>query len=477
MTSFSSAATLDKLSGTDPNRRVLLTGARIITMGAQGVVEGDVLITGDTISEVGPGLADRVGDAIVVDVTGAIIIPGLIDSHIHAWEGQLRGIAPDADFGNYMAMTHDGLAKSYRPEDIAIAERLTAAQAINAGTTTIIDNSHNSRTAEHSDAAIEALLSTGLRAVYAAGSAQAGEHDHQLPQDLLRLRDEYFSGKQDLVTLRMFDIQPSIESWTFAADNGFDVCAEMGMWIPDLDELIASGLMREGHTYNHCSGISADAWKAIADSGAAINLVPRSDSHFGLGAFTPVLEANRYGLQEGISSDNETSYGHDLFTEMRTLLTIQRGLSFAEEFSGATSFPDRYGVMDVLRAATVGGAINAGQQAQVGTIEAGKKADLVVLALDTVTTRLWGSVVGTVVNYAGVSNVDTVFINGQVKKWGGDLVGVDYDALVREGEQSREYLLDSYGSSLEEARVGLTHDVDEDVANDAINSIVSTSGH
>jgi len=126
-----------------------------------------------------------------------------------------------------MAITHDGIAKVYRPQDLAIAEKLSAAQTINAGTTTFID-SHNSRTAEHSNAAIEALLTTGIRPVYAAGGAQAGDH-HQLPHDLLRLRDEYFSGSYDLVTLRMFDIQPSIESWTFAAENGFDICAEMGM--------------------------------------------------------------------------------------------------------------------------------------------------------------------------------------------------------------------------------------------------------
>ena len=138
---------------------------------------------GDTIEAVGRGLTEQVGDdAIVIDAGGTIIVPGLIDSHLHAWEGQVRGIAPDADFGEYMAITHNGLALHYRPEDLAIAERLSAAQAINAGTTTFIDNSHNSRSREHSDAAIEALLGTGIRAVYAAGDAQAGDRRRRLPR-------------------------------------------------------------------------------------------------------------------------------------------------------------------------------------------------------------------------------------------------------------------------------------------------------
>ena len=442
--------------GSDPDLRILLTDATIITMGPQGVVRGDLLLHGSTIEAIGPGLAGQAGaDAIVIDAGDTIIVPGLIDSHLHAWEGQLRGIAPDADFGEYMAITHNGLALHYRPEDMAIAERLSAAQAMNAGTTTFIDNSHNSRTREHSDAAIEALLGTGIRAVYASGAAQGGDHDHQLPEDLPRLRDEYFSGGQDLVTLRMLDVFPTAEAWTFAAEHGFDLCAEMGSWVPGVELLGGSGLMRPGHTYNHCSGFSEDMWKAIADSGAAVNLVPRSDSQYGLGGFSPVLMANRHGIQEGISSDNELSYGHDMFTEMRTLLTVQRGSSFTAEYAGETDVPPRYGVEDVLRAATVGGAINAGRHDEIGTIEVGKKADLVLIALDEVTTRLHGSDIATVVNYGGAAAVDTVFIDGAVKKWGGELVGVDYAQLARDGEQSRAYLLERFGVTTDDIRAGL----------------------
>ena len=71
-----------------------------------------------------------------------------------------------------------------------------------------------------------------------------------------------------------------------------------------------------------------------------------ADSQYGLGGFSPVLQANRHGIQEGISSDNELSYGHDLFTEMRTLLTVQRGLSFAAEYASNADVPRRYGVED-----------------------------------------------------------------------------------------------------------------------------------
>jgi 5-methylthioadenosine/S-adenosylhomocysteine deaminase len=460
----------------DPGRRILLAGAHIVTMEREGVVVGDLLVQGSRIEAIRPGLAHEVPDAIVVDASRAIVIPGLVDSHVHAWEGQLRGLAPDARQRNYIAVTHAGAGPHYRPEDLAIAERLTAAQAINAGTTTIVDNCHNSRTAEHSNAALEALIDSGIRAVHAAGAAQVGEHDHQLPQDLLRLREEYPVSGDGLVSLRMYDDIPSLESWRFADEHGFDLCLELGPWTRNAEMLARSGLMRPGHTYNHCAALSPDVWRAVADSGAAINLCPRSDSQFGIGSFAPALEPSRYGLQEGISSDNEVSYGHDLFTEMRTLLTIQRGLSAAAQSAGSSEPPAPYGAADVLRAATVGGALNAGLSASIGSLAPGKRADLVLLTLDDVTTRLWGSVIGTVVNAGGIGTVDAVFVDGKVRKWGGQLVGADYAALASAGERSRERLLEALGISLDEARRGVHRDVDEAKADDTMKSYIQRPG-
>ena len=77
-----------------------------------------------------------------------------------------------------------------------------------------------------------------------------------------------------------------------------------------------------------------------------------------------------------------------------------------------------------------------------------------LIALDEVTTRLCGSDVAAVVNYGGAAAVDTVFIDGRVKKWGGELVGVDYAQLAREGEASRTYLLERFGVTTDEMRAG-----------------------
>ena len=83
----------------------------------------------------------------------------MIDCHRHAWEGQIRGIIPNsASIGDYMGATHRGFAPFYRPEDMYVGNLATALGCLDAGITCFIDNSHNSRSPEHSDAAIQALL-------------------------------------------------------------------------------------------------------------------------------------------------------------------------------------------------------------------------------------------------------------------------------------------------------------------------------
>jgi cytosine/adenosine deaminase-related metal-dependent hydrolase len=474
-------AVLDRLvrDGRKPPERLVLRGGFVITMDpAVGDFTGDVLIRRDVIEAVGPGASAQAGEnAFVLDVAGQVVLPGLVDSHVHAWEGAIRGIAPDADFGNYMAITHGGIAKLMSPADVAAGQSVTVAQALNGGVTTIVDNSHNSRTAAHSDAAIEALRSAGIRAVHAVGSPAAGGAGRQLPGDLLRIRDEYFSSPDQLLTLRMFDMTPNTESWTFARDNDFDVVAEMGMWIPDLDALLATGLMGPGHTYNHCAGLTQAQWQLIAAGGAAVNMVPRSDSQFGLGAFIPILHANRLGLQEGISCDNELSYGYDMFTEMRTLVTVQRGLSFGAQFAGESDVPARYGPRDAIRAATIGGALNAGLSDRIGSLTPGKKADVVVLDLDRVPTRPFGSLSGTIVNFAGIGNVDLVLVDGIVRKCRGRLVGIDYETVAAEAERSREALLNAFGVSLEDIRFDRGLNRDPDSADEKVAAVARSSGH
>src|SRR5262249_19780469 len=162
--------------------------------------KADVLIEGKTIAAVGPNLS--AAGATMIDAGNMILIPGLIDCQRHSWEGQLRRINPNAPtLADYSNATNLSFGTHYQPEDIDVGGLITALGCIDAGITCVIDNSHNARSAAHSDAAVEALMDSGIRAVHASGAPQAGEWEHQWPRDLERLQKKYFSSADQLVSL------------------------------------------------------------------------------------------------------------------------------------------------------------------------------------------------------------------------------------------------------------------------------------
>ena len=212
---------------TGPSRQpILLRGGTIVSMDPKvgDFARGDVLIDGKKIVSVG----DQVKappQAQVIDATNTIIIPGFVDAHRHSWEGQLRRIIPDGAIAEYMATTHNGFARYYRPHDIYAGNLITALGCIDAGITCVIDNSHNSRSAAHSDAAVQALIDSGIRGVHASGAPQTGDWDRQWPQDLERLQKQFFASTDQLVTLRMFAGMDR-ENWALARRLGIRITTE-----------------------------------------------------------------------------------------------------------------------------------------------------------------------------------------------------------------------------------------------------------
>jgi len=141
---------------------------------------GDVLIDGDTIVGVGPDLEGE--GAQVIDARGFIVMPGFVDTHRHMWQGQLRRMIPNVDISMYLGL-RNAFAAEYRPEDSHAGTLVTALGAVYSGVTTVQDYAHNTRSADHADAEIEALNRAGIRAVYACAPPEAGEWDQQWPDD------------------------------------------------------------------------------------------------------------------------------------------------------------------------------------------------------------------------------------------------------------------------------------------------------
>jgi len=442
--------TLERLDrgSRDPKHRVLLKGGTIISMdpAVGNFVKGDVLIQGTKIVAVGPNL--RAGGE-VVNAKDMILIPGFVDPHRHSWEGQLRGLNPNAvTITDYNAYTHQGFGPHYRPLDMYAGNLATALGCIDAGITCIVDNSHNSRTSAHSDAAIQALFDSGIRGVHASGAPQFGTWDMQWPQDLVRLQQTYFTSDDQLVTLRMFS-GANEANWRFARQLGLWVTSE-GSGGANLPVLAGLGLLDERHSFNHMGGTSELNWQLIRDAGATVNVCPRSDPQYGLSEGFPALQgALDHGMRPGLSVDNETSYSTDMFTEMRVAFFFQRGIRRNGIFRGLPNPPAPIKVQDVLEFATVRGAANAGLLHKIGTLTPGKEADIVLIRAEDINTMRLGNAFDTVVQQAHAGNVDTVFIGGKIRKWRGKLVGVNLKKHRQLVFESRQYLFGQAGFNLD----------------------------
>uniref|UniRef100_UPI00048E276A amidohydrolase family protein n=1 Tax=Streptomyces sp. 142MFCol3.1 TaxID=1172179 RepID=UPI00048E276A len=436
-------------------RRILFTGATIVTMDADlGVIDGgDLLVEGDTITAIGRDLS--ADDAVVVDATGTILTPGFVDTHRHAWEAQLRRIMPDVDdLGGYVMATLAGYATVYRPEDMYTGTKLAALTAIDSGITTMLDFSHNSRTREHSDAAIEALIDTGIRGVHASMGPHFGDWDRQWPSDLTRIKDRYFSSDDQLLTLRLATLAtdeiagPALaygpELARIAQELGIGVSVDAVFGTSSSEAVLRwhkDGILSPDVTLIHSTGLTSTAWKAMGETGTTVALAPTSDAQIGLETAIPAIdEALSVGIRPGLSIDVEVALASDMFTQMRALHAIQRMRAVNAAY-GTDQQPSRITTHDVLDFATLQGAHTNGLAGVTGSLTPGKKADLLVIQAEDLNNMPLNDPIGTVVLGSDARNISAVLINGEPRKWNGQVLDVDLAALRSEVYNSREYVL------------------------------------
>ncbi|MFE4057809.1 amidohydrolase family protein [Streptomyces sp. NPDC059096] len=451
-----SPAVLEQLRrrSADPARRTLFTGATIVTMdpGLGVLHHADLLVEGETVVAIGSGLS-RDG-AVVVEAAGTILTPGFVDTHRHAWQAQLRRIMPDVDdLGAYVRSTLAGHATVYRPHDMYVGTKLAALTAIDSGITCMLDFSHNSRTPDHSDAAVHALIDTGIRGVHASMGPHFGDWDRQWPGDLGRLRETYFSGDDQLLTLRLAALAtdeisgPALaygpELARTAADLGIGVSVDAVFGTSSSRAVLGweeQGLLGADLTLIHATGLTMDAWKAIGESGTTIALAPTSDAQIGLETAIPAIdEALAVGIRPGLSIDVEVALVSDMFTQMRALHAIQR-MRAVNTVHGTDRRPTRITTHDVLDFATLQGARTNGLAGTTGSLTPGKKADLLVIQAEDLNNMPLNDAIGTVVLGSDARNISAVLINGRPRKWNGQVLDVDLPALRAEVHASREYV-------------------------------------
>lgn len=423
-------------------RRILIKGGQLVTMdrGLDEIPGGDILIEGDRIAAVARGI--KADDAEVIDASRMIVLPGLINGHLHTWQTGLRGMAADWTVAEYMQAMHRGLATLFKPDDIYIANLMGALNQLNNGATTLVDWCHNNPTPAHTDAAIRGLEEAGIRALFLHGSPkpdpQPGQkHFSEVPMprgEVERLRKTKFSGDGGLMTFGLAILGPYYSTYEVSCEDlrlarEFDLLASMHVGggtakVPNgFERLLEEGLIDRHATIVHGNDIVPDTVRRIVDKGGTFTVTADIELQMGYGdPLTGILHAK--GAPISIGTDVEPAVGSDMFTCMRITLQHERNRGIIEALQKTGKRPDRETLTsrDALSWTTTQAAEIARLSDRVGSLAPGKQADVIMLRADDINLVPAHDLVGCAVMQAGPGNVDTVMVAGKVVKRAGKLL-------------------------------------------------------
>lgn len=452
----------------EPGRPVVLRGGMVLPMteGREVLDRADVLVTGDTITAVGPDLEAPEG-AAEIDATGGIVMPGMIDTHRHMWQTAMRGYGADWTLTQYFVWYYLEHGKRFRPEDVHAGNALAALEAIDAGVTTVVDWSHGLQTLDHADAAVDALRSVPGRFVLAYGNIQAPPAEWTGTPEFRDFAAKLIGGDMlgfqiafDVIGDPSFPEKPAFE---VARELGAPVTTHAGVWGATSDEGIKQmydhGFMTPETVYVHAASLSADSYHRIAATGGSISVSTESEQSAGQG-YPPTWVLREHDIPVSLSMDTSVWWSGDLFSAMRTTLGADRCRMHLEAHNrGDTVTHCSLRADQVVEWATRGGARAIGRD-DLGSLEPGKKADVVLIKNDDSPVSFPVlNPYGHVAFQAQRGDVHTVLVNGRVVKHEHRLVDADLAAARREVEATVEYLRSSMG---EEAWIkGMNPDIPE----------------
>lgn len=442
--------------------RTLIRGATVITMDAQGVLPGaDILVTGDRLAAIAPTIA--ADDAEFIDAAGCIAIPGLINAHMHTWQTALRGVAANWTLPEYFAKMHAGLATVFTPEDLHIATLVGALNQLNCGTTTLADWCHNNRTPAHNDAAVSALLQSGIRAAFFHGTPKPDPKPGETPfwevphpraeverllkahqgAELLSIHAAVLGPHYSTLDVALHDFRMARELGVIASlHQGGGPARTPGGW----QVLESEGLLGPHVNIVHGHALDDDQLKRFCDLGMSFSAAAESEMSQGHGhPLTGRLRA--LGRAPSLGVDLESVMSGDMITQARIALGIQRSLDNVAHRAREGGIPATTTIpaIEALAWVTVEGARMLGQLDRIGTLAAGKQADLVLIRADALNMRPLHDPVAAVVFQASLANIDSVMVAGRWKKRRGQLLGTDLPPLLDALEASGRKIVGALG--------------------------------
>jgi len=376
----------------NPTPNLVITGKYLLTQDSgQTIIEnGGIAIAGDRIIETGDGIAllDKYPGAAAIVEKHGLIMPGLINTHTHAAMACFRGIADDLPLMQWLREYIFPVEAKLTPDMVYHSTLLSICEMIKSGTTSFCDMYLFA--ADVARAADEAGMRAWIGEVlYDFPSPNYGELENGFTytEELFKKYSGHprisitvdphavYTCSPDLLTkLGAMAAEKNARYVIHLSENRDEVntCMERYGCSPVM-HLENLGLLGERVVADHCVMVTDDEIKLLADRGVKVAHCMESNMKLASG-IAPVVKMLAAGITVGIGTDGSASNNDvDMFGEMNTVAKIHKVVRMD---------PTAMDAATTLKAATMGGAAVLGAEGEIGSLEAGKKADLIVLDLN-----------------------------------------------------------------------------------------------
>ncbi len=433
---------------------LVISGGTVITMAGPNIENGAVAIDKHEIVAVGKAseIAKRFTGRTAIDARGKAILPGFVNAHTHVPMTLFRGIADDRDLMDWL--THfifPAEAKNVSPEFVKWGTRLAAAEMIASGTTTFADMYYF-----ESDIARETKRA-GLRAVLGETVLDFPAPDNKTWDAAMAYLRKFVNEWKDdpLITPALAPHSPFLVSrdhlqqvrrladelrapilihLSETKDELRQVAEKQNGMLPGL-YLNTIDFLGSDVVAAHGVWLTPEEIRLFAEKKVGVAHCPESNMMLASGV-APVVEMRRAGVDVGLGTDGPAGSNNnlDMVEEMASAARLQKVMR---------ADPKAITARDVLEMATIGGARALGLDHKIGTLEAGKRADVIVMDLQQPRVQPVYSVESAIVYAASGSAVTDTIVDGKVLMRNRKLLTIDVVSTTAKAKEWRKKILDS----------------------------------
>lgn len=435
---------------------LLIKNANIITLDDQdSVVEGSVYVKDGIISAIGRAEKAIKSVCRVIDAEGGFLLPGFVQTHVHTGQTLFRGMADDADLLTWLSRYIWPLEAAHNSASVYASARLSMLEMLSSGTTTYMDMG----LVKNVDLIVKAAEESGMRAVIAKMLMDSGEG---LPRSLkeslsaseaeVRGLVKNYHGKGDSRIRIALGPRFALSSKRESLIRASEIARELGIMITthsseNIKEILAvrdisgrsniayldeCGIIGRNSVIAHCIWLQKEDLSILKEKSASVAHCPSANMKLASG-FARIPEMMDYGINVSLGADGAPCNNN---------LSILREMRHSALIHKPRTGPKKMDAKTVLKMATIYGAKALGMEKEIGSIELGKKADLIIINRNSPHLNPVDNPYSAVVYSAQEADINCVIIDGKVVlKDGRHYLWDTEEVVVRAREEKRRLLM------------------------------------